>query len=414
MNISGTEHCYGCGVCAAACPRGIISMELDDDGFYAPRITDEARCTHCGLCVEVCSWRDAGLALPGAGAPLASYAAWSRDADVRRRCSSGGAGFEVARSLMGRGYKVCGVRYDAGAGRAEHYIAATEGELWPSVGSKYIQSYTVGGFRAIDRKGRYLVTGTPCQVDSFRRYIRKFRCEDNFVLMDFFCHGVPSMRIWQKYIAEVEKATGRITYVSWRDKLAGWHDSWAMSIDGEKHGGRDASPASGGMAMGGRRGAYNSRLSQGDPFFRLFLCDQCLGRACYEKCKFKYDKSAADIRIGDLWGNTYAADEEGVSAVAVFTTKGREALEQSGCELKPEAFATVAEGQMRTPPRRDRRHSVLARMARDEAATTAAMTAVLDRHERMARLTYPLRHPLRMARNIVVKRLFGMLRLKKK
>lgn len=405
MNISGTEHCYGCGVCAAACPRGIIDMELDADGFYAPRITDVARCTDCGLCVEVCSWRDASLALPGPGVPLASYAAWSRDTEVRRRCSSGGVGFEVGRALIGRGFKVCGVRYDAGAGRAEHYIAATEGELWPSVGSKYIQSYTVGGFRAIDRKGRYLVTGTPCQIDSFRRYIRKFRCEGNFVLMDFFCHGVPSMRIWQKYIAEVEKAMGRITHVSWRNKFTGWHDSWAMTIDGEKSGVRACRHGSGDMAAGGSGGSYSSRLSQGDAFYRLFLCDQCLGRACYEQCKFKYDKSAADIRIGDLWGNTYAADEEGVSAVAVFTDKGREALEQSGCELKPETFATVAEGQMKAPPRRDRRYGILARMARNETATTAAMTAVLDRHERLMRLTYPFRHPLRMARNIVVKRL---------
>lgn len=59
-------------------------------------------------------------------------------------------------------------------------------ELIPSIGSKYIQSYTVDGFKAIDRKQKYLVTGTPCQIDSFRRYIRKFKKEENFILMDFF------------------------------------------------------------------------------------------------------------------------------------------------------------------------------------------------------------------------------------
>lgn len=114
-----------------------------------------------------------------------------------KKCSSGGAGFEIGKYLLGEGYKVCGVRYDAEKNRAEHYIATTVEELIPSAGSKYIQSYTVDGFKAINRKEKYLVTGTPCQIDSFRRYIKKFRCEDNFVLLDFFCHGVPSMLVWK-------------------------------------------------------------------------------------------------------------------------------------------------------------------------------------------------------------------------
>lgn len=183
MNIANIHDCYGCGVCAAACPRRIISMRLNGDGFYEPHIADESRCTGCALCLDVCSYSHDGLALEAGS--IKSYAAWSNDVAVRRKCSSGGVGFEVGRMLISQGYKVCGVRYDAGAARAEHYVASTVEELVQSAGSKYIQSYTVNGFRAIDRKGRWLVTGTPCQIDSFRRYIRRMRCEDRFVLMDF-------------------------------------------------------------------------------------------------------------------------------------------------------------------------------------------------------------------------------------
>ncbi len=96
-----------------------------------------------------------------------SFAAWSKDAAVRRKCSSGGVGFEVGRTLIGEGYKVCGVRYNAERNRAEHNVATTIEELIPSIGSKYIQSYTVDGFKAINRNEKYLVTGTPCQIDSF-------------------------------------------------------------------------------------------------------------------------------------------------------------------------------------------------------------------------------------------------------
>lgn len=350
MNIIGIKDCYGCGLCATICPQHIIAITLNADGFYEPNITDESRCTDCGLCTEVCSYLHEDLSLKDKC--VRSYAAWSNDAAVRRKCSSGGVGFEVGRTLIEEGYKVCGVRYNAEMNRAEHYIAATVEELIPSIGSKYIQSYTVNGFKIINRKEKYLVTGTPCQIDSFRRYIRKFRCEDNFVLMDFFCHGVPSMWVWKKYIREVEKVTGKITDVSWRNKFTGWHDSWAVSIDGEKTGKKVDWHDSYNMLIRGKKGYYNSRLSQGDAFYRLFLGDACLGKACYEKCKFKYDQSSADIRIGDLWGKTYQDNEDGVSAAIAFTEKGDEVLRQCNCTLVEHPFEVVAEGQMRKTPKK--------------------------------------------------------------
>lgn len=408
MNISGTSNCYGCGVCAAVCPKNIIGIRLNADGFYEPVLTDVIKCVDCGLCVKVCSFRADTLAVYNK--VVASYAAWSRDAVVRRKCSSGGIGFELGRTLINNGYKVCGVKYNPNSNRAEHYIAATVKELIPSIGSKYIQSYTVDGFKAINRKEKYLVAGTPCQIDSFRRYIRKFRCEDNFVLMDFFCHGVPSMLLWDKYVREVEKVTGKITYASWRNKLTGWHDSWSMSMGGEKTGENVDWHDSYNMLIRGKKGFYNSRLSQGDAFSRLFLSDQCLGNACYKRCKFKYDCSSADIRIGDLWGQTYAENEAGVSAVVAFTDRGRRAVEQSGCQLTVLPFSTVAEGQMKKSPKADCRYARLDKMLRSGTATTADMTAMLDRYELIMRLSYPLRHPLRMVKNIVMKRI---LRIKK-
>ena len=348
MNISYIKNCYGCGVCATVCSQNIIEMVLNVEGFYEPKITDIEKCSDCGLCVNVCSYSHEGLSLKNAC--IKSYAAWSTDVKVRRKCSSGGVGFEVGRTLIGQGYNVCGVRYNVDTNRAEHYVATTVEELIPSIGSKYIQSYTVDGFKAVNKKEKYLVTGTPCQIDSFRRYIQKFRCEDNFVLMDFFCHGVPSMLLWEKYVAWAEKQVGKLTYVSWRNKFTGWHDSWAMSIDGESTGKKVNWHDSYNLLMREKKGFLNSRLSQGDMFYRLFLSDSCLGKACYEKCKFKYDHSSADIRIGDLWGKTYKDNEDGVSAVIAFTGKGNEVLHQCNCTLTEHSFEIVAEYQMKSCP----------------------------------------------------------------
>lgn len=285
-NISSVHDCYGCGVCATACGRKIIEINLNEEGFYEPHITDPNKCTNCGICTEVCAYLHGELALKET--KIYPYAAWSKDYLVRRKCSSGGAGFEIGKYLLEQGYKVCGVRYNADKNRAEHYIATTLEELVPSAGSKYIQSYTVDGFKAINRKEKYLVTGTPCQIDSFRRYIQRFHCEDNFVLLDFFCHGVPSMLAWKKYIDWAEKQVGKITYASWRNKWTGWHDSWAMGIDGEKHGEKIDWHDSYNMLIREKKSFLESRRSQGDMFYQLFLGDYCLGKQCYEHCKYKY------------------------------------------------------------------------------------------------------------------------------
>lgn len=244
MNISSIHNCFGCGLCAIACGKKIIKIGLNADGFYEPSITNPDECTDCGLCVDVCSYCHDDLAL--VNPQITSYAAWSKDAYVRRKCSSGGVGFEVGKTIISEDGKVCGVRYNAEKNIAEHYVASTIEELIPSIGSKYIQSYTVDGFcdiigqlRQAKKQGEnptYLVTGTPCQIDSFRRYAQKFKMEDNFILLDFFCHGVPSKLMWDKYVSHMEKKVGKLTYVSWRNKFTGWHDSWAMAIDGEEKG----------------------------------------------------------------------------------------------------------------------------------------------------------------------------------
>lgn len=385
MNIADIRDCYGCGVCTTVCARQIIDLRLNANGFYMPYITDKSKCTDCGLCTDICSYVNDGLSLKNDC--IRSYAAWSNDDKVRQKCSSGGIGFEIGRILINQGYKVCGVRYNIGKKQAEHYIATTVEELIPSMGSKYIQSYTVEAFKAIRRNEKYLVTGTPCQIDSFRRYIQKFRCDDNFILLDFFCHGIPSMLMWKKYITWAEKLVGRLQYVSWRNKFTGWHDSWGMSIVGDNIGGKVDRNDSYDLLMKEKETFLCSRLSQGDMFYRLFLSDSCLGKACYEKCKFKYANSAADIRIGDLWGNTYKNNEKGVSAVAVFTEKGEELLRQSktNCTFVEHPFEVVADGQMKTCPNVPPFSKNIWNLLKKENVSISQVVSVIDKYERMER-----------------------------
>lgn len=328
-------------------------MTLNKNGFYEPLLEEDDKCINCGLCLDVCAFNHKERALENTD--VHSWAAWSNDETVRQKCSSGGVGFEIGKQLIKKGYKAVGCRYNVSQQRAEHYIATTVEEFVQSIGSKYIQSYTADAFKKIDKKHeKYLVTGTPCQIDSFRRMINKFHCEENFILMDFFCHSVPSMWAWKAYMKMLEPKIGKVTYASWRNKFNyGWHDNWLMGVDGEKTSKPIDWHESYDVLIREKKSFIQSRLSQGDMFYRLFLGDLCLGTQCEHHCKYKYDKSSADIRIGDLWGKTYASDEKGTSALVSFTPVGKRVVDElKNVTLIEHDFKTVAEGQQKENPKR--------------------------------------------------------------
>lgn len=324
-NISKYLYCFGCGVCASACPKKAITMTLNEDGFYKPHV-DAKNCVECGICFDVCSFNHKDVCSDQI-APV-STAAWSNDKDVRFNCTSGGTAYEIERLALSLGYKVCGVKYDIEQKKSVHIIAENEEQLKATVGSKYIQSDTFPAFSQFKKGEKYLVVGTPCQIDSLRRWIQKRKWEDNFILMDFFCHSVPSMYMWYKYL--VHTGIKNPQKVQFRNKRNGWQDSTTVCITGD---GRE----------------WFSAHSKGDLFFNFFLGDRCPNECCVKDCKYKQRNSAADLRIGDLWGYKYVNNKDGVNALVAFTEKGASILQllKDRCTLEPCDFRTVAELQMK-------------------------------------------------------------------
>lgn len=306
--------CSGCGVCSAICPKHCITMKLNNDGFYNP-VKDKESCVNCSLCEDVCYIRKKDtISLD----KMRLYSAEALDLNVLRESSSGGIAWLIAQNAIINGYAVCGVVYNYKAHRAEHQIFYSAAGLEQLKGSKYLQSYTQKAFEEIlnvlqkcpDKK--FLVFGTPCQIASLSNALRIKKLRDRVILVDIFCHGVPSNLLWQKYMSWLNDKHGieddKIMNLKFRDKEYSWH-KYFMHVSASK---------SGGMVI-----EYIAEVNN-DPFLKLFTMGVVNQESCFS-CPFR-NQTAADIRLGDYWGSRFLENEKGVSMVLVNTEIGSELI----------------------------------------------------------------------------------------
>lgn len=331
-NVSFIKDCYGCGVCVISCPKKIIDIRLNKNGFLEPVIENQLLCVECEACLQNCAYNHVSVATENV--PLMSYAAWSNSEFIRYNSSSGGVCYEICKYLVSKGYKICGAKYDSKINNVKHVLCSTIEELNQISGSKYLQSNTVDCFEQINKFQKYVVIGTPCQIDSVRRFIKSKRIEDNFILIDFFCHGVPSYNLWKKFSAAQKENIGGFISVTWRNKTDGWHKSYRLDIKAEL-------------------GEYHHTGLKFDDFFDLYFSNSALSPACFDKCKYKLVSSSADIRLGDMWGEKFTNNREGVNSVICFTDKGNEIFQKIDCETIHFPVGDVISGQMKSSPLRD-------------------------------------------------------------
>lgn len=304
------KSCTGCGACACICSKNAISIQLDEKGFFTAKV-DDGLCVDCGKCISVCIRNGVSNADELLSGKMIS--AQSTNSDVVHSCSSGGIAYEFSRYAVEKQWTVAGVVYDYSDNTAKTVLANSLDEIEPMKGSKYIQSYTEEAFRdlidyaKIDKECRFLVVGTPCQIYGFASLTEELKLRDRFILLDLFCHGVPSYLVWQNYLKSIRKkiGNGKINEVVFRDKSIGWHN-FVIKVDGND-------------------GKY-LQSSEGDLFYKVFFDNVLLSSACFN-CPVRQQYSKADIRLGDCWGKRYQNREDGVSAVLCLTKQGKEFFE---------------------------------------------------------------------------------------
>lgn len=304
--IKNKQDCCGCSSCVHVCPKQCISMEEDHEGFLYPKV-DEYRCIDCHLCEMKCPIinpkRLNSIYVPQV------YAAISKNTEVRIQSSSGGVFSLFAEQILLEGGLVYGASFDKKFFVRHTRIDSLE-NLFELRGSKYVQSCMGDIFSLVKKdlkNGRkVLFSGTPCQVEGLLSSLGKDAYNENLITIDFICHGVPSPKVWKKYVQEKRKILGEdINIISFREKKWGWR-SFCLYIE----------------TVTGK--SYRKILTF-DKYMQAFLRNISLRPSCYN-CQFKKEYRHSDVTLADYWGiqniDRSMFDGKGTSMVLINSDKG--------------------------------------------------------------------------------------------
>ncbi len=303
VNIVPKSDCCGCSACASACPKNCIAMLSDEEGFLYPDIDTEI-CIKCGLCEKACH-----ILTPifSHSEPLA-FAAINNNKETRLNSSSGGIFSLLAEYIINNGGAVFGAAFD-NEFKVKHKCATTFGELKELIGSKYVQSEIGTCYeeakKILDNGNFVLFTGTPCQIDGLYAYLKQ--PYEKLYTQDLICHGVPSPKVWKKYLNFREKkAASKTQRTFFRHKKYGWK---TFSV----------------QLQFCNRTEYEQIFSK-DLFMQGFLANLYLRPSCYN-CHSKSLKRNSDITLADFWGVEKILpemfDDRGTSLVFINTAKGQ-------------------------------------------------------------------------------------------
>lgn len=308
IKIKDKEDCCGCYACYNICPKQCITMKIDNEGFWYPNI-DKSKCINCNLCEKVCPIINP---VKRNDSKKLAYVGMNKDKQVRIKSSSGGIFSILAEYMIKNNGIVYGAAFDE-AFNINHKRILVSTDLDLLRGSKYVQSSIGDIYKQVkndlesDRK--VLFTGSPCQVEGLRSYLRKEYV--NLITMDFICHGVPSPLVWEKYLEEMKKSKQEnIKNIYFRNKDFGWK-LFSLKIIFDKR-------------------IYSNDLSN-DLFMKGFLQDVYLRPSCYA-CKFKKINRISDITVADFWGIENVLpkmdDDKGTSLIVIHSEKGKQLFDK--------------------------------------------------------------------------------------
>lgn len=311
LEIKHKKDCTGCSACYSICPVNAIELQEDNEGFCYP-VIDEKKCIKCNICEKKCPCingdKSSKIEKPQV------LAAWSLDNKNKEQSSSGGCFYELAKYVLKNNGVVVGAGFNKELD-VIHKLVDNEERLIELKGSKYVQSYIGDTYskvkEALKEDKKVLFVGTPCQVAGLYSFLGNQE-NNNLYTADLICHGVPSPKVYRKYLEELcTKYNAKATNINFRSKISGWK-KFSMKIDFDN------------------AQTYLKSLNE-DLFMKGFLNNIYLRPSCYD-CKFAKIPRVADITLGDFWGigdkKSELDDDTGTSELIINSDKGRKLLSE--------------------------------------------------------------------------------------
>lgn len=305
------KRCCGCRSCEQICHLKAITFQENEEGFLYPTVG--TACVSCGKCLKHCPINTRVKHDEGAR----GYAASLTNREALMNSSSGGVFYALAKVVLDKNGVVFGCAEDV-PGKPHHVLVSSMDQLPRLQGSKYVESY-IGSIysdvkAALDSGKTVLFSGTPCQVAGVTNFVGK---REKLYTVDIICHGVPSRKLYQKYLSYVEaKRNTPVSRFLFRSKHKHqWSLTYLIEYSNKKH---------------------EEHIASLSPYYSHFLKAYNYRESCYT-CPYASRIRPGDITIGDFWG-VEAVDEslfspDGVSAVLINTAHGQQLLDESSAEL---------------------------------------------------------------------------------
>ena len=317
IEINNKKDCCGCWACSNVCPKHCITMTEDCEGFRYPQV-DKTSCIECGLCEKVCPV--VHTMTEDVPKPQLGYLAQHKDNTIRKESTSGGAFTAIASWVIRQGGVVFGAGYRKGTFVVEHQAVECVEDLAIFRNSKYVQSNVGNSYRQaleyLKAERLVLFSGTPCQIEGLLGFLSG-RIYKNLVLVDLVCHGIPSPRVLNSYIAyQQERIGGVFEKVLFRDKFYGYHYSSFSIYNRDKS--RD----------------YHKGVDT-NAYLRAFFCNLSDRPSCYD-CKFKKRYRRSDLTLWDCFPIekfTKKMDGKGTTRILVQSEKGAEIVKKCSEDL---------------------------------------------------------------------------------
>ena len=298
-HIIEKNKCTGCNACFNICPANAISMLEDKEGFKFP-IIDETKCTNCGLCSKICPVINTKYD----NEENPKCFAFMANDEIRKNSASGGVFAHLAHIFINNGGYAVGAVY-TNDWSVEHIVSNKLEDIAKMQSSKYLQSDTKSSYKEIknilDQGKKVLFSGTPCQVAGLKSFLRKDY--ENLYSLDIVCHGVPSKKVFKKYLDEVYGIENVKSYNFRSKEKNGWSGCSKCELS---------------------TGEVILKEKKNDEFYIPFL-ENLILRECCGNCQFNKLPRQGDITIGDFWGihryNKKLNDKKGTSVVLVNNKK---------------------------------------------------------------------------------------------